>query len=469
LSTAEGSVAGRSQSGGPLLVVVGAGACGMIAALAAARRQVRVLLLEKGREPAGNTVRSTGLIPAAGTRFQREAGILEDTPELMAKDIFKKNNYESDPALTHLLCEESAGLIEWLADEAGCEMECHTDFLYPGQSRFRMHGPKEGYGSEFAEQLARAVREDQRIDLREGTPVEGLIWDGTRVAGVKTADADVGAGAVVLAPNGFGGNREMVERYLGPEAAAALYYGSPNNTGEGILWGKALGAATEHMRSYQGHASVAAPDGPLVTWGVVVNGAIIVNREGRRFGCEMVGYSEYAAAVMAQPGGEAWEVFDEGVYKASRGTRLEEVIEDGKVVRSETLEGLANFFSLPAETLTATVEETNRAACGEAPDAFGREEFAGSPLEAPFYGIHVRGALFHTQGGLRVDALARVLREDGSFIPSLYAGGGTAVGISGRGHEGYSSGNGLLAATVLGKIAGDAASAELIRMDALTP
>ena len=95
------------------------------------------------------------------------------------------------------------------------------------------------------------------------------------------------------------------------------------------------------------------------------------------------------------------------------------------------------------------------------PDAFGREEFAGRPLEAPFYGIHVRGALFHTQGGLRVNGLARVLREEGSPIPGLYAGGGTAVGISGRGHEGYSSGNGLLAATVLGKIAGEAASAEL--------
>jgi fumarate reductase flavoprotein subunit len=81
----------------------------------------------------------------------------------------------------------------------------------------------------------------------------------------------------------------------------------------------------------------------------------------------------------------------------------------------------------------------------------------------------VRGALFHTQGGLRVDTLARVLGEDGSFIPGLYAGGGTAVGISGRGHEGYSSGNGLLAATVLGKVAGEAAYAELIGTAAPIP
>jgi fumarate reductase flavoprotein subunit len=73
----------------------------------------------------------------------------------------------------------------------------------------------------------------------------------------------------------------------------------------------------------------------------------------------------------------------------------------------------------------------------------------------------VRGALFHTQGGLKVDTSARVLRPNGGQVPGLYAGGGTAVGVSGSGYRGYSSGNGLLAATVLGKIAGETASGEV--------
>jgi succinate dehydrogenase/fumarate reductase flavoprotein subunit len=434
----------------------------MVAALAAAKRGAQVLVLEKGREPAGNTVRSTGLIPAAGTRLQREAGILDDSPELMAEDIFKKNNRESDPGITHLLCEESGPLVEWLVDEAGCEMVCHTTFLYPGQSRHRMHGPKMSYGSELVRQLKSAVLEDPQIELRTDTAADGLLSKDGRITGVETAEGPIEAGAVVLALNGFGGNREMVERCLGPEAAAALYYGSPNNTGEGIRWGVALGAATEHMGSYQGHASVAAPDGPLVTWGVVVNGAILVNREGRRFGCETVGYSEYAGAVMAQAGGEAWEIFDREVYEASLRTRFDEVVEAGKVARSETLEDLARALDLPVDALTETVENVNRSARGEAPDPFGREEFLGGPLEPPFYGIHVLGALFHTQGGLKVDTHARVKKHDGTQIPGLYAGGGTAVGVSGSGYEGYSSGNGLLAAAVLGKVAGEAASGEII-------
>jgi fumarate reductase flavoprotein subunit len=198
-----------------------------------------------------------------------------------------------------------------------------------------------------------------------------------------------------------------------------------------------------------------------------VNGAILVNSEGRRFGCETVGYSEYAGSVMSQPGGEAWEIFDGKVFRASLGTRFDEVIEAGKVVREENLEDLAGNLGLPADALAETISETNRSARGEIPDAFGRGAFLGGPLGPPFYGIHVRGALFHTQGGLRVDTRARVLRPDGTPIPGLYAGGGTAVGVSGNGYRGYSSGNGLLAATVLGKVAGEAASGEIAQRSPL--
>src|SRR5918993_516577 len=443
------------------LIVVGAGGCGMGASPAAAEPGGRGLVLGKGTEIAGNTARSTGLIPAAGTRFQREAGIFDDSSRLMAEDIFRKNDHESDPGLTRLLCEESGPLVEWLVDEAGCEMVCYQDFLYPGQSRYRMHGPRKSYGTELVRQLQGAVRGEPMITIHTDAPVNGLLSTGGRVTGVNTPEGELEARAGILALNGLGGDKGMVERGSGPEAASALYFGSPDNTGEGIRWGMELGAATDQMGSYQGHASVAAPDGPLVTWGAVVNGAILVNREGRRFGCETVGYSEYAGSVMSQPGGEAWEIFDGKVYEASLGTRFDEVIQASKVVRAETLEDLAGTLGLSADALAETIAETNRSARGKKPDAFGRREFLGGPFEPPFYGIHVRGALFHTQGGLRVDTRARVLRPDGEHIPGLYAGGGTAVGVSGSGYSGYSSGNGLLAATVLGKIAGEAASGEI--------
>ncbi|MEO1688775.1 MAG: FAD-binding protein, partial [Pseudomonadota bacterium] len=82
--------------------------------------------------------------------------------------------------------------------------------------------------------------------------------------------------------------------------------------------------------------------------------------------------------------------------------------------------------------------------------------FGATPLAAPFCGVRVTGALFHTPGGLRTDGLGRVLRPDGSPLPNLWAGGGAACGVSGRGDAGYLSGNGLLAAVALGRAAGAA-------------
>ena len=79
-------------------------------------------------------------------------------------------------------------------------------------------------------------------------------------------------------------------------------------------------------------------------------------------------------------------------------------------------------------------------------------------LKPPYYAVRVTGALFHTQGGLRIDRTARVLRSDGTPLPNLFAGGGAARGASGAAVWGYLSGNGLLTAVTLGRIAGASAA-----------
>jgi fumarate reductase flavoprotein subunit len=68
--------------------------------------------------------------------------------------------------------------------------------------------------------------------------------------------------------------------------------------------------------------------------------------------------------------------------------------------------------------------------------------------------VRVTGALFHTQGGLAIDADARVRRRDGTVLENLYAAGGAARGISGPFAGGYLSGNGLVTAIALGRVAG---------------
>ncbi|HEY8418581.1 MAG TPA: FAD-dependent oxidoreductase, partial [Limnochordales bacterium] len=270
------------------VLVVGAGACGFAAALSAAERGCRVLLLEKWNKPGGNTALSSGFIPAAGTRLQREAGV-EDSPELMAEDILRKNGYTGDPELTLHLCRASAGLVHWLMDTVGIELRLVTDFLYGGQSVYRFHAPPSRSGEELIAGFMAAVARQPLITLVTSTPVTGLITNETGAVVGVWAGGDPGQGGeairarkVILANNGFGGNAEMVRRYC-PEIAGALYFGHPGNTGDGIRWGRELGAATRHMDAFQGHGSVAYPHGLLVTWAIMEKGGLLVNSLGRRF------------------------------------------------------------------------------------------------------------------------------------------------------------------------------------------
>src|SRR3989337_2229508 len=72
------------------VLIIGAGACGSFAALAANERGAEVLILERDAKPTGSTSLSGGQIPAAGTKLQRAAGLMDDTPEILANDLTTK-------------------------------------------------------------------------------------------------------------------------------------------------------------------------------------------------------------------------------------------------------------------------------------------------------------------------------------------------------------------------------------------
>jgi fumarate reductase flavoprotein subunit len=155
----------------------------------------------------------------------------------------------------------------------------------------------------------------------------------------------------------------------------------------------------------------------------------------------------------------AWNIYDERLHKLGLDFEdYREALNSGAVKTAATIEGLAALCGLPAAALAVTMAETAAFAVGQGRDAFGRDFTDKPALVGPFYAVKVTGALFHTQGGLTIDTEARVLRKDGKPMPNLFAGGGAACGISGSGRDGYLSGNGLLAATVLGAKAGRSAA-----------
>jgi fumarate reductase flavoprotein subunit len=444
------------------VLVVGAGAAGLTAALAAQEAGAEVLVLERDSVPRGSTALSAGLIPAPGTRWQQAAGEADD-PARFAADIMAKAGGEPEPALVQTVTEAIGPALEWLADRHGLDFSVITDFRYPGHSACRMHGLPSRSGEELVDRL-RAAAERAGIDILCDAQVTELHADDAgRIHGVSLRRPDgsverVGCGALVLACNGYGGNPALVARHV-PSLAGALYFGHPGNQGEALLWGEALGAATRHLSGHQGHGSVAHPAGILITWATVMEGGFQVNLDGGRFSDESHGYSEQAASVLRQPDGVAWTIFDERIAAIARQFEdFRQAEAAGVVISAPDAATLADATRLPAAALRQTLDQVADCKAGQAPDPFGRDFTGVAPLQPPFRAVRVTGALFHTQGGLQVDAAARVVRPDGSALPNLFAAGGAACGVSGSRPEGYLSGNGLLTAVALGRIAGVAAA-----------
>ena len=434
-------------------LIIGAGACGMVAAIAAHEAGQDVLLIEADPMPSGSTALSAGLVPAAGTRFQSAAGI-DDSAARFAGDIQAKAHDENDLDLVMTMAETAGSVIEWLADSHGLPFSLVTDFDYPGHSRRRMHGLPTRSGQELIDTL-RARVEALDIPLICNRRANRLYSGESRVSGAQLTLPDgstetVGCDRLILACNGFGGNRAMVSEYMA-EIDNAVWFGHDGNRGEAIHWGHALGAKTRHLGAYQGHGNVAHPHGILITWATITEGGVQVNTQGQRFWNESQGYSEAARAVLAQPDGVAWVVFDSRIADIARQFEdFKQAEKQGAVMTAETLEELAAKAGLPSDELSQTITEIPL----DGVDVFGRT-WGGTSLAPPFCAVKVTGALFHTQGGLEIDPLtAKVRRATQGTFDNLYAAGGAACGVSGAGDSGYLSGNGLLAAMTLGYIAG---------------
>jgi fumarate reductase flavoprotein subunit len=184
-----------------------------------------------------------------------------------------------------------------------------------------------------------------------------------------------------------------------------------------------------------------------------MEGGFQVNAQGRRFSNEALGYSEQAAEVLRQPGGIAFDIFDARIADVARQFEdFRSAEKAGALMPADTIEALAVRTGVPADALRSEFDALERGK----PDRFGR--MIEKQLAAPYCAIKVTGALFHTQGGLAIDARARVLARNGKPLPNLFAAGGAAVGVSGSQASGYLSGNGLLTATVFGRVAGRSAA-----------
>jgi len=449
------------------VVIIGGGGTGLCAALAASDGGADVLILEREKSLLGTTAMSTGLIPASGTKDQKERGI-DDNPERFFSDIMGKTKGQTDEQVVRTLAMESADTVNWLRHKHNINLNLIDDFLYPGHTAMRMYGMPHRSGGELMGALTDAVGATHVDILTEARASRLFINETDNIVGVRIErpdgeSEDIGCEILILACCGFAGENELVEKYI-PEIKNAVFHGHPGNKGEAIIWAEALGAKLADMSSYQGHAGLAVGHGIPILWPSIMEGGFQVNIHGKRFADESQGYSEQAVKVLSQDENIAWSVFDERCHTLmQKFDDYHDALKVQAIIKAMNVQELAEKTKMPLESLTTTLAEVASFTQGKQECPFERD-FTGKPiLAAPYYAARVTGALFHTQGGLVVNGNAQVIRNDGSPFPNLFAGGGAARGISGPSADGYMAGNGLLTATTYGKLAGRMAAENVRR------
>lgn len=433
------------------ILVIGAGGCGMVAALVAAQQGARVALLEKTDKAGGGTAFSSKGLRSAGTRFQKKLGI-EDSAAQYAADIRERNFGRSDPALTEVLARTSGEVTDWLADRVGMDFEV-LEFKF-GHSARRSHTWRDD--KLITDYLFEAVQREKNIQVFFSSTVSSLTTDPNgAVTGAVTDQGMFGAQKVVLATGGFGASPELIEKYI-PKASGIPFPGHHGSTGDGLKIATDLGADTAHMDAFQPYPAYLGPGKRSVSPEVILSGGIMVGPDGKRFVDETRYPGGLSEGILALPNRQGYEIFDQRVLDLQH-DRVKDL--EGLVVKADTAGAVAEKLGISSAGLEETVHTYNASAGKK--DSFGRN--VTSQLTSPFYGIKVTVALYHTQGGVRVNPNAQVLRKDGSVIPNLYAGGGVAEGVSGDGMDGYLPGNGQLASLGLGFIAGRHAARSLVR------
>jgi fumarate reductase flavoprotein subunit len=460
------------------VVVVGAGAAGLAAALEAEEAGCSVLVVDSQGGPGGSSVLSGGIIMAAGTSIQRAAGI-EDSAEQLFRDYLLFNQYKVEPALARALAYGSAPAVEWLM-ELG--VEYHDQLMFAAEERApRSHVPKMmGFG--VCDVLNSTAKQRKGIEFAFGRRVNRLLSDGTRVTGVAVDDDELRAGAVIIATGGFGANPAMWAEHLPSIAGAGSsvwYIGAPGSQGD------ALGLAAQIGAQVTGHdrALVLATPDFFSNLEVYFPGwLMMVGRGGGRCVDESASYA--VMEIANKRNGPLFAILDDEAKRAAQpnlppqykqsipGTEglalpsnwtepnIDEMVTKGKVKRASTLAELARLLGVSAKGFVASVERYNRYVDeGHDPEYFKDAKFLRKVATPPFYGAELRlGILCLTSKGLRIDASAHVLDHGDEPIRGLFAAGECTGGVLGDVYMG--SGNSYANCVVFGRIAGQTVGRE---------
>jgi tricarballylate dehydrogenase len=480
------------------VLVIGGGTAAFEAAVAARQGGAeRVLLLEKApeKEFGGNARFShTGFrFVHSGAREMREfLPQLDDaTFRALNPQPYSVDDFMADLArvtqgrinkeLAFTLAGHSNKALHWMLDTGiKFELDAQSYAVIEGRYFFEPGRGLQTTGGGLGQLLQwRDVAQRMGIEIRYDSKVAALHGNQQQISGVRVTgpqgEHDIAAKAVILCAGGFQASSEMRARYLGPNADLMKVRGSKHDTGEVLQMALALGARS--AGHWQGaHATPIDTTFPDVE---VSNNAnrysymfgITVNTLGTRFFDEgeaehSYTYAKTGWAVLGQPGGVAYQIFDQKGLPLLIANRYVHAT----AVEATTIAELARKLGLEPAILQHTVEEFNKAVPDSPPldpsKPDGRATVGVQPKKSnwamkidapPFHAYPVTCGITFTFGGVQINTQGQVVNTGGEPIRGLFASGD----IMGLFYHNYPSCSGQTRNLVFGMIAGKSAADSL--------
>jgi succinate dehydrogenase/fumarate reductase flavoprotein subunit len=440
------------------VVVVGFGAAGAAAAVAAHDAGATVLMLEKapkGREGGNTRVAGQGYL--ATTSVDKAITYMNALcgPYAVPEDMVR------------VWAEEMCLNNDWLKSIGGDPQEHQHQPVgiefpeFPGSDCVHKyhHGPVVGY-SETWKAFERAVH-NRGIEILYESPGKALIQDDAtkEILGI-TAERQgrpchvKARRAVVLTCGGFQNNQDMIRTFL-PDMPYCYPLGTPYNEGDGVTMTMAVGADLWHMNNFAGPSlALKAPEFPAAFSMLplhfakeVPGGMIVIGAEGTRFTDEkrktshgkvrvsgqwtrlptpcpmfmIVDHALFSAGPLhdSEPR-HNWNPIVEA-YRWSHDNSVE--LSKGWIRKADTLAALARRVGQDPAVLTETITRWNASCLAGEDLEFGRTRMLSPIEQAPFYAVELSPSMLNTQGGPRRNARSQVVRPDGSPIRRLYSAG----------------------------------------------
>lgn len=473
------------------LLVCGAGAAGLAAAVEAKHNGAEVIIVEKQGVTGGSTARSGGKLLGAGTRWQKKQGIY-DSPDMVYEYLMEVGNRRGDfmsAAKTRYMAQHLNDTLEWLSsigyhmngdaeeileqpwpelsrpvqNEDGSLAPCHytvqdVEPIHVSLQPWRVHnapgggGQTNGEGGEISTPLTLHFENELGGKILYHTALTELITDDTGAVtgalcktpgGTLTVHTRKG---VIISTGGYARNKDMISRYPVANYFSNVPHG---NQGDGLRAAEKIGA-----RNFV-HPGVQVVYTSL-TCGIGINdeSGLIVNDKGDRVVNEWTYQYTVGDALAASGSNCGWYITSgKEPYSGVKFGYKMAVNGKSKDPVASSIEDLAKKIHVDPERLRKTYDRYCELVEKGVDEDFGKPAEFLHPIRGPKYAaLRLHPCVTVTFGGLEIDLSGRVLRPDGSSIPGLYAAGEVA-GTGFYGTEYPTCGTSICGALMFGRAA----------------